>query len=146
LLSVIVFFTYGIASKNVRTTIFGIFTVFISMQIFLEGTLFPVYKNGYSLKPFAAKIEKHYDLHHQGYVMNQLLEYRNIYGLNFYLGNHFKNFDVVRPSAGYLVTGENTLDKLRKNYSGQYRFIELERSTKYNELNDEIVVCQIIKL
>jgi len=78
--------------------------------------------------------------------MNQLLEYRNIYGLNFYLGNPFKNFDVERPTSGFLVTGEKTLEKVRKNYTGQYVFKELERSNPFNELNDEIVVCQIIKL
>jgi 4-amino-4-deoxy-L-arabinose transferase-like glycosyltransferase len=146
LLSVTVFFTYGIRSKNVRTTIFGIFTVCIGIQVFMEGALFPVYKNGYSLKPLAASLEKRYDLQHQGYVMNQLLEYRNIYGLNFYLGNRFKNFDMERPTGGFLVTGENTLEKVRKKYQGLYRFDALERSTPYNELNDEIVVCQIIKL
>jgi len=146
LLTVTVFFTYGIRSKNVRTTIFGIFTVCIGIQVFLEGALFPVYKNGYSLKPLATSLEKRYDLEHQGYVMNQLLEYRNIYGLNFYLGNHLRNFDLERPSTGFLVTGANTLDKVRKNYTGKYCFKELERSTQYNELNDEIVVCQIFKL
>ena len=146
LLSVTVFFTYGIRSKNARTTIFGIFAVFIGIQVFLEGAMFPVYKNGYSLKPLAAKLEKKYDLEHQGYVMNRLLDYRNIYGLNFYLGNHFKNFDAERPASGFLVTGENTLEKVRKKYSGLYRFTELERSDPYNELNDEIVVCQITKL
>lgn len=145
LLSVTVFFTYGIRSKNVRTTIFGIFAVCIGIQVYMEGALFPVYKNGYSLKPLAATLEKKYDLVHQGYVMNQLLEYRNIYGLNYYLGNHFKNFDLERPSSGFLVTGEKTLDKIQKKYEGLYRFIELERSTPYNEMNDEIVVCQIIK-
>jgi 4-amino-4-deoxy-L-arabinose transferase-like glycosyltransferase len=146
LLSVTVFFTYGIRSKNVRTTIFGIFTVCIGIQVFMEGALFPVYKNGYSLKPLAYTLEKKYDLKHQGYVMNLLLDYRNIYGLNFYLGNHFKNFDVERPTGGFLVTAESTLEKVRKNYLGQYRFDVLERSTPYNELNDEIVVCQITKL
>jgi len=146
LISVTVFFTYGIRSKNARTTIFGIFTVCIGIQVFLEGAIFPVYKNGYSLKPLAITLEKRYSLERQGYVMNQLLEYRNIYGLNFYLGNHFKNFDVERPASGFLVTGEKTLEKVRKNYSGQYVFKELERSNPFNELNDEIVVCQIIKL
>ncbi|MCX6307641.1 MAG: hypothetical protein NTY32_02030 [Bacteroidia bacterium] len=95
----------------------------------MEGAIFPVYKNGYSLKPLAETLEKRYDLENQGYVMNQLLEYRNIYGLNFYLGNTFKNFVVERPTGGFLVTGEKTLEKVRKNYSGQYRF-----------------VCQIVKL
>ncbi len=146
LLSITVFFTYGIRSKNARTTIFGIFTVCIGIQVFLEGSIFPAYKNGYSLKPLAETLEKRYDLENQGYVMNQLLEYRNIYGLNFYLGNRFKNFDVERPASGFLVTGEKTLEKVRKNYSGLYLFKELERSNPFNELNDEIVVCQITKL
>jgi 4-amino-4-deoxy-L-arabinose transferase-like glycosyltransferase len=146
LLSITVFFTFGIRSKNARTTIFGIFTVCIGIQVFLEGSIFPAYKNGYSLKPLAETLEKRYDLENQGYVMNQLLEYRNIYGLNFYLGNRFKNFDVERPASGFLVTGEKTLDKVRKNYSGLYLFKELERSNPFNELNDEIVVCQITKL
>ncbi|HET9570922.1 MAG TPA: glycosyltransferase family 39 protein [Bacteroidales bacterium] len=146
LLSVTLFFTFGIRSKNVRTTIFGIFTVCIGIQVYLEGALFPVYKNGYSLKPLAETLGKKYDLEHQGYVMNQLLEYRNIYGLNFYLGNHFKNFDIERPKNGFLIAGEKSLEKVRKKYEGLYRFDVLECSTPYNELNDEIVVCQIIKL
>jgi len=146
LLFVTVFFTFRNHSKNIRTTIFGIFTVCIVILVFLESAAYPVYKDGYSLKPLASTLERKYDLEHQGYVMNNLLDYRNIYGLNFYLGNHFKNFDAERPTHGFLVTGESALEQIRKTYTGLYRFEVLERSDPHNELNDEIVVCQINKL
>jgi 4-amino-4-deoxy-L-arabinose transferase-like glycosyltransferase len=139
-------FAWKLRLKNNRMAIFGIFAVYMSMQVFLEAAVYPVYKDGYSSRAFAEKIEKTYDLEHHGYVMNRLRDIRNLYGLNFYLGHPFKNFDTERPTQGFLVIGEKGLKKVRATYAGKYRFKELERSEPYNELNDEIVVCQIFAL
>jgi len=50
------------------------------------------------------------------------------------------------PDDGFLLLGEKRLSMVREQYAGEYDFIELERSGTFNELNDEIVVCQIVKL
>lgn len=124
--------------------LYGLFALFISFQLFLEASVFPSYKNGHTSKPFAEQIETKYDLNNKGYVMNNLLEYRNMYGLNFYLGHHFQNFEKVFPQDGFLVIGGKSLDKVRSTYAKNYQFIELERSSPYNDLKDEIVVCKIV--
>jgi 4-amino-4-deoxy-L-arabinose transferase-like glycosyltransferase len=132
--------------KPVRTTIFGIFAVYIGMQLFLEGAVYPAFKNGYSVKPLAETLIQKYDLKHQGYVMNNLRFYRNLYGVSFYTGNCFKNFEKELPDNGYLLLGEKTMSKVQEQFAGKYVFTELERSDPYNELNDEIVVFKIAKI
>jgi 4-amino-4-deoxy-L-arabinose transferase-like glycosyltransferase len=124
----------------------GLFLLFISVMVFFEASVFPIYKNGYSSKPFAESIAPKYDFLKEGYVMNDLRYFRNLYGLNFYLGHPFRNFEAEKPKHGYLVLGEKSLQAVRAKYQNEYKLVELERSNPYNELNDEIVVCKIVAL
>jgi hypothetical protein len=132
---------------SIRVIVFSTFLLFISLQIFLEGSIYPVFKNGHSIQPFAKQITTTYTLKDHAYVMNNLRYFSNLYGLNFYLGNHFKNFEKEMPSDGYLIIGEKDLPLVRKKYIGQYDFVELANTEcpYYNELNDEALVCKIIK-
>ncbi|MDD2612725.1 MAG: glycosyltransferase family 39 protein [Bacteroidales bacterium] len=147
LLAVFVLFTGWMRSKNVRTLIFGIFTLFISTQIFLEGSAYPVFKNGYTLRKVADEFSSSYDLKGNSYVMNDLRYYRNIYGLNFYLKNEFRNFEKELPSDGYLIIGKKSFSSVRRKYLGKYGFVVLRQTKKpNNELNDGILLCKIIKI
>jgi len=147
LLGMLVLFTGWLRAKNVRNLLFGIFTLFMSIQLFLEGAVFPVFKNGYTIQPFAREISAKYDLENNTYVMNDLRDYRNLYGLNFYLKNHFKNFEKELPAEGYLFIGKKGFPKIQKKYLGQFDFVVLCKTKQpFNELNDDILLCKIIKI
>ena len=133
--------------KNVRTLVFGFFTLFISMQIFLEGTVYPVFKNGYSVQQVAREFSSAYNLKGKMYVMNNLRYYGNLYGLNFYLHNEFKNFEKELPPDGYLIIGKNGLPIVREKFLGKYGFVVLRQTKKrFNEFNDDILLCKIVKI
>ena len=129
------------------TTLFGIMGLFICFQVNLEASVFPVFKDSYSSRPFAEKIEAKYDLKDHTYVLNDLTESTNMYGLNFYTGNHFRNFEKELPSNGYFIAGSKIIDKIRTKYAGKYAFEVLDQSdNKYNDFNDVMVLYNIIKL
>jgi 4-amino-4-deoxy-L-arabinose transferase-like glycosyltransferase len=125
--------------------IFTTLSLFITVQIFLEDVAFPVFKNGYSLQPFAKEIIKKYPLKDKTYVMNDLRKFRNLYGLNFYMNNNFKNFEKELPQDGYFITGSTYIDQIRETYK-QYQFDELDRSpNEYNDYDDIIILYKIHK-
>ena len=127
-------------------TLFSILALFICFQVFLEASVFPAFKDSYSSRPFAGKIQAKYNMNDSTYVINDLSLYRNLYGLNFYMGNHFKNFEKELPAKGYLILGLYMKDPISKKYSGEYTFEELDRSTdKYNDFNDIMVLYMIHK-
>jgi 4-amino-4-deoxy-L-arabinose transferase-like glycosyltransferase len=129
------------------TTLFGIMGLFICFQVYLEASVFPVFKDSYSSRPFAEKIEAKYNLKGNTYVINDLTESPNMYGLNFYTGNHFRNFEKELPAKGYFITGSKMIDKIRTKYAGKYDFEVLDQSdNKYNDFNDVMVVYKIIRL
>jgi len=137
---------YILKKKTSRTILFGTLTLYICIQFFLEGFAYPVFKNGYSTRPFAEKIEAKYDLKGKTFVTVDLKEYPNLYGLSFYMGNDFKNFDKELPLEGYFITGSKSIEKINQKYNGKYAFEELERTTnKFNDFNDVIIVYKIIK-
>ena len=134
-------------NKASKTILFGTLTLYICTQIFLEGLAYPIFKNAYSCRPFAEKIEAKYDLQGKTYVTNNLKYFRNLYALNFYMGNNFKNFDKELPSEGYFITGQRYIQRISEIYAGKYTFEPLECTPdKYNDMNDVIVLYRIIKL
>jgi hypothetical protein len=147
LFSMFVLILHWMRTGNVKVHVFSTFMLFVSLQIFLEGFAYPVFKNSHSIQSFAKQISTTYNLKDEAYVVNNLRYYSNLYGLNFYLGNHFKNFEKELPSEGYLIIGEKNLPMIREKYAGQYNFIELANTEcpYYNELNDEVLVCEIVK-
>ena len=127
--------------------VFGTIALFICFQILLEASAFPVFKDSYSSRPFAEKIKSEYDLKDSTYVINDLSSLPNMYGLNFYLGNHFKNFENVLPAKGYFITGSTMIGKVRQKYTGKYTFEVLDQSAnKFNDFNDVMVLYKIIKV
>jgi len=147
LLVVFVLFTGWLRTKNTRTILFGTFTLFISTQIFLEGTLYPFFKNGNSLQPVAREFSASYDLKGKTYVMNNLKLYASIYGLNYYMANDLKNFELFLPSDGFLIIGKKGISIVREKYLGKYDFVVLRQTKKpYNEFNDKILLCKIVKI
>ena len=125
--------------------IFTMLSLFVTVQLFLEDVAFPVFKNAYSSQSFAKEIVGKYPLKNKTYVMNNLSKYTNMYGLNFYMNNNFRNFEKELPEDGYFITGLNYIDQIRESYK-QYQFDELDRSpNKYNDYDDIIILYKIHK-
>ena len=80
------------------------------------------------------------------FVMNNLKEYTNMYGLNFYLGNKFHNFETDQPESGYLLTTDISLSKIVNNYGEKYIFKTLT-ATEYaiSELRQNMVLCSFTR-
>jgi len=134
-------------TKNIQNILFASIGLYIGLQVFLEGFAYPVYKNGYSVRPFAEKLQNKYSLKDNIFVMNNLMEYPNLYGLNFYLGNQFKNFEKEKPEEGYFLIGEKNLEKIRKLYGKNYQFIVLENSeNKFNDIKDVMLFCRFKRI
>ncbi|WP_243348749.1 ArnT family glycosyltransferase [Parabacteroides sp. FAFU027] len=133
--------------RNIRIVLVSTLALYISTLFFLEGFAYPVYKNGHSSRPFAEQISTKYDLKGKTYVMNDLNSFFNPYGLNFYLGNYFRNFDKEQPSGGYFITADEYIGQIREKYKGKYQFVELERTPNANnDYQKVIVLYQIVKL
>ncbi len=134
-------------TRIVQNILFTCIGLFIGLQVFLEGFAYPIYKNGYSVRPFAEKLQNKYSLKNNVFVMNNLKEYPNLYALNFYLGNRFKNFEKEKPKEGYFLTGEKSLKKIRKVYGTNYQFTVLENSgNRFNDIKDVILFCRLKRI
>ena len=99
------------------------------------------------MRPFAEKIASEFNLKGRMYVINNLRDYPNMYELNFYLGNDFKNFEKALPSDGYFLIGAKDIDKIRAKYTGSYRFDELNRTENgFNDFRDVVVIYKIVRI
>jgi len=128
---------------NVKILMAG-FGVMLAINIFMDAYLLQGFKNGYSVHPFAQKLEEKYELQGNVYVTNDLLKYRNFYGLNFYLHNNFKNIALEKPDTGFFIALENEIGGIQQEYE-DYEFTLLESSNKYNEYKNEIHFYRIKK-
>ncbi len=133
---------YQLQKKNNLKLLYATVGVILAINLVADGIFIPAFKNGVSVRPFAEKIQSNYnpDKQHPIYVMNNLLEYSNMYGLNFYLGNNFLNFEKEDPEQGYFLTGDGAFQKVLEKYGEKYEFDLLE---KYNNKNrdGERIIC-----
>jgi 4-amino-4-deoxy-L-arabinose transferase-like glycosyltransferase len=113
--------------KTLYATIFLIFTI----HLLTDGVIMRGIRNETSPRAFAEQVLKDYPLNRQNmYVMNNLKEYANLYGLNFYLKNSFHNFEKEQPADGYFFVAEKDMEKVIRHYKGAYTFTPLASSGK----------------
>lgn len=120
------------------------FGMMLAINVFLDAYLLAGFKNAYSTRPFAEYILQKYDLKGHTYVTNNLVKFRNLYGLNFYMHNSFKNIATEMPEDGYFITLRQDIDGIKDEYK-QYNFELLETSTKFNEYKNEMLLFRITK-
>jgi 4-amino-4-deoxy-L-arabinose transferase-like glycosyltransferase len=114
------------------------------VNMLIDGVVMLNYRTYSSAQPFAEQIKREYPLDDKNvFVMNNLLEYGNLYGLNFYMGNHFHNFETDRPESGYFLIRSKDMDKVLKNYGDQYAFNALtSTSRKIADVRDRICLYE----
>jgi hypothetical protein len=113
--------------KMLYASIFLVFTI----NLLIDGVVMRGIHNATSARPFAEHITKEYPLDKTNtYVMNNLKEYANLYGLNFYMKNSFHNFEKEQPVTGYFLIGKKDAEKAISRYGNQYTFTCLMESSQ----------------
>lgn len=134
------------AKKSMHHRMICSVLVLISVQVFLESAVYPMYKNGYSVRSVVASLQSDFGLDEPLYVVNDLKTYRHLYGINYYASHKLKNFERSLPKKGLLLVAASDLPKIQQKYATAYRFEIMRTYKPYNELNDEILACQIVAL
>ncbi|MDR0686646.1 MAG: glycosyltransferase family 39 protein [Dysgonamonadaceae bacterium] len=118
---------YVMGLRSGKTLLYRITAVYIVLWIAIDAIALPIYKNSITQKPFAEHIQRKYPALKQNiYAMNNLLEYSNMYGVNFYLGGSLRDFEKCRPDEGYLLVGGGSFERVAAVYGGSYLFERLE--------------------
>ena len=126
--SIFVFFKH-FRKKNYLKVLYSTIGVYLAMNLVLDGIFIPAYADGISVKPYAKVLQEKYQFGENDlFVTNDLLKYdgNNMYGLNFYLHNRFKNFEKEWPSEGFFLAGKNAFEKVFQEYGNEYKFTLLE--------------------
>ena len=103
-------------------------------------------KNDSSARPFAEQISRDYRLNDNVYVMNDLREYYNLYAMNFYMGNSFRDFEKEKPESGYFLTTERDINKIMERYGSQYKFEQLAVSKRQGDIRCKAVLFQVSRM
>ena len=123
---------FGQLRKKINSKILyaSILLVFF-VNLFIDGVIMREIRNTTSARPFAKEIRKDYPLDQTNlYVMNDLRNYANLYGMNFYMGNCFRNFEVEQPQSGYFLSTEKDYPVIQQHFKGKYTFETLRTSPK----------------
>ncbi|MDR1202541.1 MAG: glycosyltransferase family 39 protein [Tannerellaceae bacterium] len=131
---------------NIKMLYATIFLVF-SINSVIDGVVMRGIRKGSSSRLFAERILKEYPLNKNNtYVMNNLKQYRNLYGLNFYMKNIFHNFEENMPDSGFFLSGEKEIEKIISNYENKYTFDILTYSEhSISEVRQKIVLIGFTK-
>ncbi len=143
LLAVLSILFYQLSRKINIKILYATIGLMLCVNMLIDGVIMRGIRNGTSCQVFAGRVLDEYPLNKDNmYVTNYPKEYANMYGLNFYLGNRFHNFETDQPETGYLFAGEKDFDKLQTKYGGKYVFNKLT-STEHaiNEIRQPIVLC-----
>ena len=133
--------------KNNLKILYATIGTYLAIFLILDGIFIPAFKNGTSIKPFAKEIEAYNVKHENIYVVNNLKQYRNMYGMNFYLHNNFKNFEKELPADGLLLIGADDYKELFPQYKNSYEFSLLKKSNeKMRDDGQMILLYSIHKL
>lgn len=104
----------------------------VALNLFIDGAVMHSLRNRTSSRAFAERIRREYpDEQGRIYVMNDLRAgFTNLYGLNFYLGNRFRNFDAERPAAGCFLSADRDSTLLSERFGQTYTFRPITHSTR----------------
>ena len=127
-------------------TLYAVIGVYLCLLLTMDGLFIPAYKDAISVRPLAKNIAAHYPVSNNNlFVMNDLLEYVNMYGLNFYLHNSFKNFEKESPNEGYFLIGGNDFKKVLQKYESSYNFNFLEEFPNKSRDGEQIIQLYLFK-
>lgn len=138
---------YQMSKKINIKILYATIALSFTINLLIDGVIMRGIRQDGSARPFAERVMKEYPLNEKNmFVMNNLRVYSNLYGLNFYLGNRFHNFEHEMPEEGFFFSTPENLELVRKNYEGQYTFNILTSSERIiHELRRPIVLCSFVR-
>jgi 4-amino-4-deoxy-L-arabinose transferase-like glycosyltransferase len=140
LYSIVVFFRHW-KKKNYLKVLYSTIGVYLALNLALDGIFLPAYKDGISVKPFAKSLQEKYPFNGNNlFVMNNLLEYSNMYAMNFYLHNQFKNFEKEQPADGFFLVGKGSFEKISQCFGKDYRFTLLEEYKNKTRDGEQVIL------
>jgi hypothetical protein len=145
-LSSIVIVIYHTTRRINLKILYSTILLTVCLNFFIDGVIMRSFRAEASAKPFAEQIRKDYPLTKDNmFVMNNLRQYANLYALNFYLGNTFRNFETEQPSEGYLLTTEKDASAILNRYSDRYTFDLLTTSRRLGDIRGNAVVYKVLR-
>ncbi|MDR1455403.1 MAG: dolichyl-phosphate-mannose--protein mannosyltransferase [Tannerella sp.] len=138
---------YQMRKKINIKILYATFFLVFSTHLFIDGVVMKNVRKEGSARPFAEEIRRTYGLDKTNvYVMNDLHAYHNMYGLNFYLGNCFRNFETEQPQAGFFLASERDAPSLTQRYGEEYAFQTLLISDNIiGDVRGRIVLSRFIR-
>ncbi len=131
--------------NNLKILYSAVYLYFVTFLI-IDAIFIPAFKNATSVKPFAEEVKAFTEKSDKIYVLNNLKEYRNMYGMNFYLNNNFKNFEKELPESGFFLVGASDFEKFYPGYSELYNFtLEIQSPTPNKDAGQIIQLYSIQK-
>ena len=110
------------------------------LNLFIDGIVMKGIKSGSSARPFAEQIVREYKLNDNVFVMNNLREYGNLYSMNFYMGNTFRDFEKEKPESGFFLTTERDIQKVMERYGSQFKFEQLAVSERQGDIRSKAIL------
>lgn len=117
------------------------------INLLVDGVIMLGERRSASPRPFAERIMEEYPLNKGNvYVTNNLREYHNLYGLNFYMKDIFHNFESSMPDAGFILAREDDMTKLESKYGGEYTFQRLTSTTReMKEVRRHVILSRFFR-
>jgi 4-amino-4-deoxy-L-arabinose transferase-like glycosyltransferase len=146
LLSLAIIFYQMKKKINIKILYATIFLTYCT-NLFIDGVVMQEIRREGSARSFAKEIGEEYGLNRTNvYVMNDLHSFYNLYGMNFYLGNRFRNFETHQPQAGYFLAAERDFPAIAQRYAASYAFQVLCISDKIiGDVRSRIVLSRFIR-
>ena len=117
---------YQMSKKINIKILYATIALTFSVNLLIDGVVMRSIRANSSVRPFAERILKDYPLNKENvFVMNNLRVYSNMYGLNFYMGNMFHNFEIEKPAKGFFLCAEKDVETVLNNYGEKYDFNKL---------------------
>lgn len=138
---------YQMSKKINIKILYATIALTFTINLLIDGVIMRGIRINGSARPFAERVMKEYQLNENNmFVMNNLKEYRNLYGLNFYLGNRFHNFEQEMPEGGFLFSSKTDLEKIIRNYGNEYTFSILTSSERIiGDVRQPIILSSFLR-
>lgn len=138
---------YQMSKKINIKILYATIALTFTINLLIDGVIMRGIRVNGSARPFAERVMKEYQLNENNmFVMNNLKEYRNLYGLNFYLGNRFHNFEQEMPEGGFLFSSKTDLEKIIRNYGNEYTFSILTSSERIiGDVRQPIILSSFLR-
>lgn len=137
----------SLRKNNYLKLLYATIALYLALWLVLDGIFLPAYKDGICSKSIAENLKQKYPLTKDNvFVLNNLLEYSNMYSLNYYFNNNFRDFEKTGVREGYFLVGEASFEKLVRKYENKYQFDLLEKYVNKNRDGERIVCLYSFKI